>query len=98
MAKYPNYARGFGAKFQLFIFREKGTAFSCFLRCQRLSCNCFSAMAKSADDDTRPLPFTTSITDFTSVIEDYFEDCCARDHKDYLQGGLPGSRYVVNEV
>ena len=63
--------------------REKGTAFSCFLRCQRLSCNCFSAMAKSAYHDARPLPFSTSITDLASVNGDYFEDYCVRDHKDY---------------
>ena len=79
-------------------FFEKGTTFLCFLHCQRLSYNYFSAMAKSADDDVHLLPFPTSITDLASVIGDYFEDCCTRDHKDYLQGGLPGSRYVVNEV
>ena len=55
-------------------------------------------MAKSADDDTHPLPFPTSLTDLASVIGDYFEDCFACDHRDYLQGGLPGSRYVMNEV
>ena len=54
-------------------------------------------MAKSADDDTRPLPFLTSITDLASVIGDYFEDYCVCDHKDYLQGGLPGSRYIRSE-
>ena len=72
----------------------KGTAFSCFLRCQCLSCNCCSAMAKSADNDARPLTFLTSITDLASVIGDYFKECCMYDHKDYLKGGLPGSRYM----
>ena len=61
------------------------------------SCNCFSAMAKSAYHDARPPPFLTSITDLASVIGDYFGDYCVRDHKDYLQGGLLGSRYVVNK-
>ena len=55
-------------------------------------------MAKSDDDDARPLSFLTSITDLASVIGDYFEDYCVRDHKDYLKEGLPGSRYVVNKV
>ena len=55
-------------------------------------------MAKSAYHDARPLPFPTSITNLASVIGDYFEDYCVHDHKDYLQGGLPGSRYVVNKV
>ena len=57
-----------------------------------------SAMAKSADDHAPPLPFSTSVADLANVIGDYFEDCCARDHKDYLQEGLPGSRYVVNKL
>ena len=55
-------------------------------------------MAKSAYHDAHPLPFLTSITDLVSVIADYHGDYCVRDHKDYLQGGLPGSRYVVNKV
>ena len=54
-------------------------------------------MAKSADDDTCPLPFLTPITDLASVIGDNFEDYCVSDHKDYLQGGLPGSRYIRSE-
>ena len=59
-------------------------------------------MAKSAADDARPLPFLTPITDLASVIGDYFENYSVRDHKDYdhkdyLQRGLPGSRYIRSE-
>ena len=54
-------------------------------------------MAKSADD-IRLITFPTQITEFSSVIGDDFEDCCAHNPEEEDSTYRAGSRYVVNEV
>ena len=90
-AKYPNSKtdlrpRVWRPASSCSFFERKVLRYHASFRCQRLFCNCFSAMAKSAYHDARWLPFLTSITDLASVVGDYFEDYCVCDHR----GGLTG--------